>query len=256
MIAIGLFDILEFELSDSPGISLVCDDPALPVDDSNLVVKAAKALTCRLANPPGVSIRLLKRIPSGAGLGGGSSDAATTLIALNQLLNAQCSNTRLAEIASFIGSDVPFFISGPSSVCQGRGDRVVPLPLAPFFYALLILSPIHLPTPIVYAKFDELKLGRDTLVPPDYATWSKLSAARLLPLLSNDLEPAAFALKPQLATLKNDLQQTLSQKVLMSGSGSSLFTLCDNLRQAEIFSVQITEKYGIKTVVAPVANAV
>jgi 4-diphosphocytidyl-2-C-methyl-D-erythritol kinase len=255
MIAVGLFDNLEFELSDSPGFSMACNNPSLPTDDSNLVLKAAKAIGTRLAKPPGVHIRLSKQIPSGAGLGGGSADAAATLIALNYLLGAELPIEELSQIASTIGSDVPFFLFGPSSVCQGRGDRVVPLSLASFFHVVLFRNPIHLPTPQVYRKFDELGLGRTTLESPDYGEWTKLGAMDLLEKLENDLEPAAFAVRPELGILRDNLENTIGQRVRMSGSGSCLFTLCDNLRQAEIFCVRAADKCGIFPLVAPVAKA-
>jgi 4-diphosphocytidyl-2-C-methyl-D-erythritol kinase len=220
------------------------------------VLRAANAILPHLQNQKGVKIRLSKRIPSGAGLGGGSSDAAATLIALNQLFDARLSRMQLAQIGSRLGSDVPFFCFGSSSFCQGRGDRVVPLPLDFYYPAVLFLPSIHLATPRVYHRFDEMNLGRTPLVAPEYANWAKMDAKSLMPLLVNDLEPAAFSLCPELGALRNSLEEMLGQKVRMSGSGSSLFTLCENLQQAEIFSVLAADKCGIKSLVAPVAKAV
>ena len=142
MVTVGLFDKLEFTLTDQPGISLSCDDPAIPCDASNLVVKTASALLGKdlgsasgeaapsvEAGPhrvAGISAALQKRIPVGAGLGGGSSDGASTLLALNHLLHLSRSPEQLADLAARIGSDLPFFFHGNSSVCTGRGEIVRP----------------------------------------------------------------------------------------------------------------------------------
>jgi 4-diphosphocytidyl-2-C-methyl-D-erythritol kinase len=130
MASIGLFDNLSLT-EKSNGVTLSCDDPTLPCDERNLAMRAALKLRRRLpADGPGVSIHLEKRIPAGGGLGGGSSDAATTLLGLNQLWNAKQTIEQLSEIAGRLGSDVPFFIFGCSSICKGRGEAVRPLGVA------------------------------------------------------------------------------------------------------------------------------
>lgn len=259
MVTVGLFDTLTL-LRKPPArrssvrraneglLTLSCDHPTLPLDGRNLVVRAATALAdhvSRVGEGPTddgmtpVSAFLNKRIPSGAGLGGGSSDAAATLIGLNRLWKLGWPVERLATIAATLGSDVPFFLHGPSSVCAGRGEMVCPV--APpdiskrsaaangSAWAVLVLPKIELSTPAVYGRFDQMKLGREQAIAdePDWASWSKLSAAELMPRLVNDLEPAAFALRPQLKELRDVLERGLGRVVRMSGSGSSLFTLCD-----------------------------
>jgi len=135
MVTVALFDKLEFTLVDGPpGVALSCDDPAIPVDASNLVVKTASALLetnrasgAALSRDRSVAISLQKRIPIGAGLGGGSSDGAFTLIALDRLLGINWSAQRLADFAARFGSDLSFFFHGPSSICTGRGQIVHPI---------------------------------------------------------------------------------------------------------------------------------
>ena len=180
-------------------------------------------------------VALDKRIPIGAGLGGGSSDAAHTLVALDQALAAQWPADRLSEFAAQFGSDLPFFVhaalGSPSAACRGRGDvvRAVRRPAAK--WAVVFSPPFGLSTRDVYGRFDELRLGfDDALAPdaePDWDTWARLPARELLKRLVNDLEPAAFSLSPDLAALRGRLEQELGRVVRMSGSGSSLFTLFD-----------------------------
>src|SRR5437762_10550220 len=120
---ITLCDQLEIGTSNSSnGIRFSCDDPSVPAGDNNLIVRAAKAFFAATKLKPAVSIELNKRIPHGAGLGGGSSDAASTLLALNELFETKLPRETLVEIAEPIGSDVPFFIFQSSALCKGRGE--------------------------------------------------------------------------------------------------------------------------------------
>ena len=205
---IGLFDILELTLRDAdnsgPIVSLRTDCDDLPVDERNLVVRVGTALADTLGKgPPGLPVRregvsavLTKRIPIGGGLGGGSSDAAATLLGLNSLWGIGFSARQLAEFAAPFGSDLPFFFYGPSSICTGRGEVIRPIdPPAPQF-VLLMLPNIAMPTPAVYRRFDEMKLGREDALrnEPDWLRCTRLSAKDLLPMLVNDLEAPAFAI--------------------------------------------------------------
>src|SRR5690606_28708871 len=145
-----------------------------------------------------------KRIPVGAGLGGGSSDAARTLVALNRLWDLELSLDQLQTLAANLGSDVGFFLYQPSAECIGRGEQVQPIaPPAPAA-ALLICPPYGLSTPEVYRAFDRMGLGDSGAVQtaPPWQQWAQLQAEHLLPLLVNDLEPAAFAVKPDLGKLR------------------------------------------------------
>src|SRR3954451_12155304 len=184
MVTVGLFDNLEFTLTRTPGIRLTCDDPALPTDATNLVVKTVTGLldAANLSATTGVDIRLEKRIPSGAGLGGGSSDGAFTLLALNQLLDLHWPPARLAALASRYGSDLAFFCHGPSSICTGRGEIVHPIIPPRAEYPVLTLPPIHMPTPAVYRRFDELlsPTQDSALGSQDYSAWTTLDAQQLL----------------------------------------------------------------------------
>ena len=246
MCTVALFDTLTFTLNQStPGLRFRCDDVTLPTDGRNLVVRATELLAPQRTD--GLEIALEKRIPHGAGLGGGSSDAANTLVALNRLLKLGRSVDDLSTLAAKLGSDVPFFLRGPSSVCTGRGEIVKPIGVPSVArFAVLVLSKIHVPTPAVYRRFDEMKLGDPRAFKkqnePDWRRWSQLGAEDLLPLLVNDLEPPAFSLEPRLARLHGQVQDLLTRPVRMSGSGSSLFTLFNDRADADKAATEVTQR--------------
>ncbi|HEX3355356.1 MAG TPA: 4-(cytidine 5'-diphospho)-2-C-methyl-D-erythritol kinase [Tepidisphaeraceae bacterium] len=251
MTTVGLFDTITLE--DAPsGIALTCDDPRIPIDATNLIVRAAqlmsevaqqhKARPFRAGAGSGLQLNLAKRIPAGGGLGGGSSDAARILLALNQFWNLGQMIEQLALLAAKLGSDVPFFLFGPSSICQSRGEIVQPIAVSKTRFATLVLPDIAMPTPRVYQVFDSLGSGKAQadLGQPAWQEWTSLNAEALLPRLINDLEAPAFAISPQLGRLRNDIEQSLGRIVRMSGSGSTLFTLFDDLASAQRAAESVT----------------
>lgn len=261
---IGLFDILTIDPSEVPDIRLTCDDRSIPMDERNLIVRAANILrrmrssAGREAVPPpgplGLEIQLNKRIPAGGGLGGGSSDAARTILAVNRLWELNLPPEELIEVAAAIGSDVPFFLSGGSCICTGRGEVVNPIPAPAPKAALLILPPIAISTAAVYQEFDRMGLGSapDVRHEPDWSAWARLHAAALLPKLVNDLEPAAFSLDASLRKLREEMEHELGRIVRMSGSGSTLFTLFDETSDALKAHERLLQR-SVKTMIAPIA---
>jgi 4-diphosphocytidyl-2-C-methyl-D-erythritol kinase len=239
----GLYDTLVMEPSGDaklPLITLKCDQAEIPTDDRNLVVKIAHGWAEQSSHIPDASLiplhaDLQKRIPAGAGLGGGSSDGARALLGLNSLWNTHQSLDVLANFSARFGSDLPFFFFGPSSICTGRGEHVRAISRPKPRWVLLMLPSIHMPTAQVYKTFDAMKLGRweDVETVPDWNAWSNLDAPELLECLVNDLEPPAFAISPALSEHRNIAQTLLGRTVRMSGSGSSLFTLYDRQDEAE-----------------------
>lgn len=240
MCTVGLFDRLRFAGAPGagpPGLAqLVCDDPSLPRDAGNLVVRAASAL-CAAAgiDPSRLRIELKKRIPAAAGLGGGSSDAAATLLGLNEMLSLDRGRDELCAIAARLGADVPFFVeggrTGGSAWCTGRGERISPANAPTRARVALLVLPRHvaLSTAAVYRRFDDLGLGRDENLEegPDPAALAGLGAREMLPRLRNDLEAAAFSLSDELSGMREAVERALRRPVRMSGSGSALYTLYD-----------------------------
>jgi 4-diphosphocytidyl-2-C-methyl-D-erythritol kinase len=195
-------------------------------------------------------VTLGKQIPVGAGLGGGSSDAARTLLALDRLSGARDSADELSAFAARLGSDLSFFIlaSGGSAVCRGRGEQVMPLAPPDARWAVLLLPATPMPTPAVYRRFDEMRLGGvEPLSPePNWAAWTKLPAEQLLPRLINDLEAPAFSIGPALGALRADAEQALGRPVRMSGSGSSLFTLFDEESAARAAAAALAARLRLR----------
>jgi 4-diphosphocytidyl-2-C-methyl-D-erythritol kinase len=276
MCTIGLFDTLTLNRAGESGIRLRCDDPSLPCDETNLVVRAAVAMRAvardngdrlghdsfnsRTVGEDGLAIELRKRIPMGGGLGGGSSDAAHVILGLNRLWDLKMPIERLSAAAATIGSDVAFFCHGPSSICQGRGQIVRPIAIPSPRWVLLILPSMAVPTGPVYRRFDELLsetdravLANAVAIEPDWEHWRSLSANELLPHLVNDLERPAFDLYPALARLRQDLEQRLGRIVRMSGSGSSLFTLFDDRAAAEQAAQMINRSAGCQAMAVMLA---
>lgn len=258
--------------------TLSCDDPSLPTGQDNLVVRAAARLAEAVrtagheAGAPGavfpVSARLEKKIPHGAGLGGGSSDAAGMLQALNLQWDLGWTRAQLEPIAASIGSDVPFFLHAPSAICCGRGEVIRPIrPPSAAGWAMLVLPRIRLSTASVYRRFDEMALGSTHLsarpaveVAEEAATeWSSrisLPSEALLPMLANDLEPAAFSLRPDLQSLREAVERTLDGRpVRMSGSGSALFTLYDELLPARAAAERVRRAHDVPALAVSLAPA-
>jgi 4-diphosphocytidyl-2-C-methyl-D-erythritol kinase len=231
MCTVGLYDMIEMCLADKPGINLKCDRAEVPLDETNLIVRAGRALRPDL----GADVTLQKRIPIGGGLGGGSSNAATALQGLNKLWNLNHSRHHLARIAAQLGSDVSFFLHGPSSVCTGRGEHVMPIDPPAAKFAVLMFPKLSMSTPAVYRRFDEMKLGLADAIErqPDWKTWAHLPAEELLTVLKNDLEAPAFSVCPELGELRRRIEKQIGRIVRMSGSGSTLFTLMDDRHDAQ-----------------------
>ena len=229
---VDLYDDIVLEEIDN-GISIICNDPSIPVNDENLIWKAADLFKKRYGINKGVKIQLNKRIPSGAGLGGGSSDAATTLKGLNILWKTEKDDHELTEIASEIGSDVPFFIKGQSAICKGRGEKVTPVLITDEYIYVIIFPNLKINTVDIYKN---LKLGltkdwKDVSFLLRYL--QKYNPEIAANFLFNRLEETVYRLYPDLLKLKTCLDKLGFCKVQVSGSGSSLFGLCERRCDAE-----------------------
>jgi 4-diphosphocytidyl-2-C-methyl-D-erythritol kinase len=270
MCTVGLFDRLELQVTPArePAemVRLACDAPGIPADERNLVHRAIRGwhehLSASGRRPDGViAAKLTKCVPHGAGLGGGSSDAAFALMAAERLWRPDgapsASTDELAAVAARFGSDIPFFLFGPSSACRGRGERVRPIaPPQVARWAVLLLPGIHLPTPDVYRQFDGMGLGRsvDVEQEPDWADWARRSPGDLLEALVNDLEAPAFALRPELAEMRRSAERLLARPVRMSGSGSSLFTLFAEPYAAEEAAARVARTMAVRAEAVELAS--
>lgn len=226
MTPISLADRLTIEKGGGEGrIDFSCDDPSLPAGDDNLVARAAKLFRERTGLRVGVTIALEKKIPHGAGLGGGSSDAAATLLGLNELFDAGLPSDELMKLAAQLGSDVPFFIARCPAICRGRGELVTPAPLDAKLDVLLLKPEFGVPTPWAYGQW---KNSRE-LPGIDYSP-QEFGGVRFV----NDLEKPVFEKFVFLARLKTWLRRQPEVAVaLMSGSGSTMFAVLRESGRAE-----------------------
>lgn len=226
MVPLELCDVLEFSPADS--LEMSCDAPGVPLDETNLVMKAGRLMERELGRPMRWHVHLVKNVPHGAGLGGGSSDAACVLCALNELEHRGLPPERLAELAGEIGSDVGFFIYGAACRCTGRGEKVEPLPEWREWQPRVVL----------------LKPSFGVSTPDAYRRWA---GSRELPgipygeqrvdghVLVNDLERPVFEKHLFLAEMKRWLVERPGVRgAMMSGSGSTMFAVMEGAEAARM----------------------
>jgi 4-diphosphocytidyl-2-C-methyl-D-erythritol kinase len=218
--SISLCDELIFEKREDDQINLTCDDPTIPIDDSNLIVKAALALP----RQEGVNVRLKKRVPAKGGLGGGSSNAAVTLLALNHLWRLDLGNTDLRRIGSGLGADVPFFLNGGTALATGTGTEISPLTDSEREYLIVVTPNASVFTASAYAAlnapslttFDSLSILSSSFTEPFFGDRSQWS-------LQNDFEGVIFEMEPEIGRAKQALLDAGARSALLAGSGSSVF---------------------------------
>jgi 4-diphosphocytidyl-2-C-methyl-D-erythritol kinase len=221
MCRIGRYDEIILDPA-SAGIDLRCSEPSLPLDDGNLAVRAAQRFFEAAGRSGGIGIHLTKRIPIGAGLGGGSSNAASVLLGLNQLYDFPLSPKRLIAIGRSLGADVPFFLFQSPALASGIGDRLEAFTAIPMQTVLVVSPPFTVSTRMVYQNLN-LRLTK-TQKRPTRADLKKTAFTPALHL-HNDLEAVTLALHPELVTIKTQLVDQGAMGALMSGSGPSVFGL-------------------------------
>jgi len=224
---IDLYDTLTFTENDD--FSLSCNDATIPCDSRNLCSIAYQKMKSLAPDSNDWYIQLQKRIPVGAGLGGGSSNAATVLKFLNTHWDIRLSQPELIRIARQIGADVAFYLQGGTQLAEGIGDILTPLNLPETFVLLLICPPIHISTPWAYQQFNltKRKTGykfRD-LFESDRIHWE---------LFENQFESVVFPAYPEIGAIKSRLQQAGAIYAGLSGSGSTVFGTFTNRHEAEI----------------------
>ncbi|HEX6938443.1 MAG TPA: 4-(cytidine 5'-diphospho)-2-C-methyl-D-erythritol kinase [Longimicrobiales bacterium] len=253
--ALDLADTLELR-PGGDGIRLEVEGAEIgPVED-NLVFRAARAFQDATGIEQHVAIRLRKEVPAGAGLGGGSSDAAATLDALNELHGRPLDDAALVDLAATLGSDVPFFLCrSPFALAWGRGDRLLPLPAPPRAPALVAVPGFPIPTAEAYralaAHRARTGAAPGAAVVPLHAlgTWEDIAAAAV-----NDFEPPTFERFPELARLKRLLLDTGATLALLSGSGSALFGIFPDGKQRDD-AVSALHAHGTELRLIPTATA-
>jgi 4-diphosphocytidyl-2-C-methyl-D-erythritol kinase len=219
---ISLADTLDISFTPAGRTLIALDDP-LAIPD-NLIVRAARLALDAMKVNGRVELRLEKRIPMGAGLGGGSSDAAAVLLALPTLAGRSITPSKLQEIAAELGSDVPFFLLGGAAVGIGRGTEIFPVPDLPATHGLILASGVHVNTAQAYRDLSPrltTDLQRNKIHSFQSLTWN----ARSFSGLNNDFEEVVFEQHPALGVLKKRLARAGASVALMTGSGSAVFGL-------------------------------
>jgi 4-diphosphocytidyl-2-C-methyl-D-erythritol kinase len=230
MVAVNLWDTLVFQDDPSGELSLKCNRAELSTGPDNLVMRAARLLQVTTGCQRGARIRLVKRIPAGAGLGGGSTDAAATLAGLNRLWNLGLTDELLALLSGQLGSDVAFFFHTPAAWCTGRGEKVTPAPLAKKLWITLVCPPFGLGTADVYQQVTVPAAPR-----PGDALRRALADGDVEQLgrsLHNRLQEAAQKVRPEIGDYQRRLEELQPAGACMSGSGSTLFAVGRNRQDA------------------------
>ena len=255
--SIDLADQIDLCSNGSDQIRVTCDDPQIPTDSQNLAHKAASLMAAEFPESHrrwgGVDIHIHKRIPMGAGLAGGSADAAAVLVGLDLLWKLGLTQVEIRQLAAKLGSDIPFCVSGGTAIATGRGEQLAPLPSADFLYVVLAKhQSLAISTPWAYQTYraqfggsyvsDQASLqqrrqrvhsGRIV------AAISQRDGAKIGRLLHNDLEKAVLPVHPQVEWLKQTLAESQPLGVMMSGSGSTVFALVESEARANQVQQQL-----------------
>jgi 4-diphosphocytidyl-2-C-methyl-D-erythritol kinase len=230
--------------SSTPKLTITCDNPAVPSDEENIVFRAAHLIIKENLIDEPLSIHIEKHIPVGAGLGGGSSDAAATLIAMNSLFRLNYSTRRLKKRGYSLGADVPFFIGRMPARARGIGERLTPIQSLPWKWAVIIYPGFPVATAWVYRNF-QAKLTKPMANTSIISPLKKRFGQRRL--LVNDLETVTLARYPRIGFLKQKLIAEGAAGALMSGSGSAVFGLFDSRGNAARALSRLQKEDGVKT---------
>ena len=248
---ISLHDDLFLERNVNGDIALFCDDTEIPQGADNLVVRAARSLKDHYSAPAGVDIRLHKRIPTRAGLGGGSSNAAVTLLALNKLWQTNASARDLVAIAADLGADVPFFLHGGSAKGTGTGTTLTTLPDEEVMHLIVVHPRASVSTAEAYQALNSPPLTSNNPIPilagsPNQGQFSESTPGRVVEL-ENDFESVIFDMEPEIKRAKSALITAGARSALLAGSGSSVFGIFANrdTQQSAVNKIQLEPGWRI-----------
>jgi 4-diphosphocytidyl-2-C-methyl-D-erythritol kinase len=261
--AVDLYDEVTVTPADDWSVVVTSDGPidvaGVPTDDSNLVVRAGRALAEHHRLDRAARIDVRKGIPVAGGMAGGSADAAATLVALDRLWDLDSGDRVLFDLAGSLGSDVPFGLVGRNALGTARGEQVEQLPgVEVARHWVVVPGAGGLSTPAVYRRFDELTPGAPEQPRAPYRLVEFLGdpVADVAPLLHNDLQPAALDLRPELGDLLAAGEAAGALRGLVSGSGPTCVFLCESAPAAETVAARLRATYGVVlTATGPVTGA-
>ena len=238
---ISLSDRLRISLKREKGISVITDSPRLPIDEGNLAYRAASSLLEEAEASVGVEVHIQKRIPISSGLGGGSSNAASTLMGLNRILKLNFSKGRLMEIGARIGADIPFFMLERTAMATGIGEKLEPLEIRPSIWLVLVNPGWEVSTRWAYEELN-FKLTKRPIhikLPQFFSDIGQVAH-----ILHNDLERVTIAAYPEIDGMKAELLSQGAVGSLMTGSGPTVFGLFPHNNEAESAYRTLNAKYG------------
>ena len=239
---VNLYDDLGIEGS-AASISITGEGLAVPQDEKNLCWKAVEVLRTEIGELRGAKIHLTKRIPIGAGLGGGSSDAAAVLTALPQIWNTPVDAATLARVGLSLGSDVPFFLHNRSAYAEGRGERLKFVSLSLPYWILVVTPDIHISTAWAFGRLSDRRPVNTRLRKLyDGAT---CTVAAVSSLMENDFEGIVFPAYPEIAGIKQELMTRGAAYALLSGSGSSVFGLFNKEAETRRAEEHFQQHYSV-----------
>jgi 4-diphosphocytidyl-2-C-methyl-D-erythritol kinase len=236
---IDLCDEIEVVLREAPGIGVVCDSGAVSGGKENIAWRAADAMLSLHGSGVGVDISIAKKIPVAAGLGGGSSDAATVLMGLNEMLEMGLSDERLMEIGVKLGADVPFFIFKKTALAEGIGEKLTPVEGLPPVWLVLVNPNLHVSTAWVYQNLT-LTNRLDGYKLPQFCN----RIEDICSILTNDLEAVTIGRFPVIREIKETMVAHGARGVLMSGSGPTVFAVFNSEKEARCCHKNVCEVGG------------
>lgn len=238
---VSLYDVIEISLSPGSSTHVRCKGYGVPEGRSNLACRAAEAFLEKTGVDAGVDIHITKNIPIGAGLGGGSSDAAGVLMGMNAMTGSGLSDLDLMALGAGLGSDVPFFILRGPALASGRGEALRRVK-TPHCHYVLVNPSIHVSTEWAYANLDLTKKAKDNTLTYSEADFS--SAEKLAGILENDLEAVTAQRYPEIGLIKDALAGYGADGSLMSGSGSTVFGVFSDATRAQTAFERIRKRFG------------
>lgn len=239
---ITLFDFITLRRIE-PGLQLHCSHPLVPEGEDNIAYQAAQLMLEKLDSSAGLEITIEKNIPVGAGLAGGSTDAAAVLMGINTLMEMNLSLPELMTAGSQLGSDIPFCIQGGTALARGRGELLTPLPAGPVLQLVLVKPDFFLSTAEVYRRFRLEKLEQRPGLDAFLAAWTQYDMINMAESMVNVLETVTLSLCPEIQTIKQELIDNGALQAVMSGSGPTVFGVFPDLQTAGLAWQKMQQRY-------------
>lgn len=246
MQTIQMYDVLEMKKKKIPGIFLAVNYPFIPSDERNLVYKAAKLLMDEFQVTSGVEIHLRKFIPTAAGMGGGSSDAAAVLVGVNRMFQLGLTKRELMERSVAIGADVPFCVLRGTALAEGIGEILTPLPSLPKCFVLIAKPPINVSTKFVYTNLRANELTCHPDIDGQIRALQDGDLEAVCKKMGNVLETVTIPAYPIIQTIKDKMMQCGAVNAMMSGSGPTVFGIFNEREQAEKAAELLREEDKIR----------